>query len=68
MHRASLGRPIDASVQNEMLCAKLWNGLKDPLLKNSCRFMFETEKDFSGLMKYMYIRSVEQDLSASAAA
>ena len=66
LHRATLGRPIDASVQNEMLCAKLWNGLKDPLLKNSCRFMFETEKNFSRLMKY--IRSVEQDLSASAAA
>ena len=66
LHRATLGRPIDASVQNEMLCAKLWNGLKDPLLKNSCCFMFETEKNSSRLMKY--IRSVEQDLSASAAA
>ena len=64
LHRATLGRSIDASVQNEMLCAKLLNGLKDPLLKNSCCFMFETEKNFSRLM--MYIRSVEQDLSASA--
>ena len=66
LRRATLGRSIDASVQNEMLCAKFWNGLKDLLLKNSCRFMFETEKDFIRLMKY--IRSVEQDLSASAAA
>ena len=64
MSYSSLGRPIDASARNEIFCAKLWNVLKDPLLKNSFRFMFETEKDFSRLMKY--IRSVEQDLSATA--
>ena len=65
LRRATPSRPVDVHVRNEMLCARLWNGLRDPLLKNSCRFMFEYEKDFNKLRKY--IRSVEQDLCASAA-
>ena len=48
-----------------MLCASLWNDLRDSLINNSCRFMFESEKDFNSLRKE--IRSVEQELCASAA-
>ena len=48
-----------------MLCSKLWNGLGDPLLKNSSRYTYETEKDFNQLRKK--IRAIEQDLSVSSA-
>ena len=64
--RATQNRPIHEIVRNEMLCARLWNGLRDSRLKNSCRFMYETEKDFNKLRKS--VRSVEQDRFASAAA
>ena len=66
LRRATQNRPVAEVVRSEILCARLRNGLRDHLLKNSCRFKFETEKNFNKLRKY--IRSVEQDLSTSAAA
>lgn len=63
LRRATQKRIISESIRNEMLCSKLWNGLKDPLLKNSSRYKYDTEKDFNNLRKE--IRSIEQDLSTS---
>ena len=39
-------------------------GWQDPLLKNSSRYTYETEKDFNQLRKK--IRAIEQDLSVSS--
>ena len=66
LRRATQSRPVDEVTKHDMLCSRFWNGLRDPHLKNSCRFMFETEKDFNKLRKY--IRSVEQDLNTSEVA
>ena len=60
LRRAVRNRSITYTVRNEMLCSKLWNGLRDPLLKNSSRYTYETEKDFYELTKKL--RAVEQDL------
>ncbi|MBV2113413.1 MAG: hypothetical protein KUF82_20870, partial [Candidatus Thiodiazotropha sp. (ex Ctena orbiculata)] len=65
LRRAVRNRSITDTVRNEMLCSKLWNGLRDPLLKNSTRYTYETEKDFNELRKK--IRAVEQDLTVSSA-
>ena len=51
------------SVRHEMLCSKLWNGLRDPLLKNSSRYKFDVTKDFNVLRRE--IRQIEQDLITS---
>lgn len=63
LRRATQSRHIQDSIKNEMLCSKLWNGLKDPLLKNSSRYKYEVEKDFNNLRRE--IRSIEQDLQSS---
>lgn len=63
LRRATQFRRIDVSIKDEMLCSKLWNGLKDPLLKNSTRYKYDTERNFNNLRKE--IRSIEQDLSTS---
>ena len=55
-------RGVESS-RHEMLCSKLWNGLRDPLLKNSSRYKYETETDFNKLRKE--IRCIEQDLLTS---
>ena len=49
LRRATQSRPVDEVTKHDMLCSRFWNGLRDPHLKNSCRFMFETEKDFNNL-------------------
>ena len=46
-----------------MLYSKLWNGLRDPLLKNSSRYKYETEFNFNTFRKE--IRCIEQDLITS---
>ena len=64
LRRATRSRTISDEIRNEMLCSKLWNGLRDPLLKNSSRYTYETEKDFNQFRKKL--RSIEQDLSVSS--
>ena len=61
LRRATRSRTISDEIRNEMLCSKLWNGLRDPLLKNSSRYTYGTEKDFNQFRKKL--RSIEQDLS-----
>ena len=63
LRRATVSNTLVDSVKHEMLCSKLWNGLKDPLLKNSSRYKFETVKDFNILRRD--IRAIEQDLLTS---
>lgn len=63
LRRATDKKQIEESSRHEMLCSKLWNGLRDPLLKNSSRYKYETENDFNKLRKE--IRSIEQDLLTS---
>ena len=64
LRKATRSRTISDEIRNEMLCSKLWNGLGDPLLKNSSRYTYETEKDFNQLRKKL--RAIEQDLSVSS--
>ena len=52
LRRATQNRPVHEIVRSEMLWARLWYGLQELLLKNSCRFKFETEKDCNKLRKY----------------
>ena len=63
LRRATDRKQIEESSRHEMLCSKLWNGLRDPLLKNSSRYKYETETDFNKLRKE--IRCIEQDLLTS---
>ena len=42
LRRAARNRSITDTIRNEMLCSKLWNELRDPLLKNSSRNTYET--------------------------
>ena len=63
LRRATDKKQIEESSRHEMLCSKLWNGLRDPLLKNSSRYKYETETDFNKLRKE--IRCIEQDLLTS---
>ena len=46
-----------------MLCSKIWNGHRDPLLKNSSRCKYETKLNFNKLRKEK--RCIEQDLLTS---
>ncbi|VDI13372.1 Hypothetical predicted protein [Mytilus galloprovincialis] len=43
-----------------MLRSKFWSGIRDPLLKNSSRYKFDTVKDFDQLRKE--IRAIELEL------
>ncbi|MCU7954523.1 MAG: hypothetical protein KZQ64_14205 [gamma proteobacterium symbiont of Bathyaustriella thionipta] len=63
LRRATVATELHESVRHEMLCSKLWNGLRDPLLKNSSRYKLEAVKDFNILRRD--IRSIEQDLNTS---
>ena len=63
LRRATQGTEIDDKLQNERLCSKLWNGLRDPLLKNSSRYKYDVQKDFNILRREK--RSIEQDLMSS---
>ena len=63
LRRATQGTEIDDNLQNERLCSKLWNGLRDPLLKNSSRYKYDVQKDFNILRRET--RSIEQDLMSS---
>ena len=49
--------------KNQMLKSKFWSGLRDPLLKNSSRYKFDTTKDFDQLRKE--IRAIELELANS---
>ena len=60
LRRATNKKQTEETTRHEMLCSKLWNGLRDPLLKNSSRYKYETETDFNKLRKE--VRSIEQDL------
>ena len=64
LRKATRSRTIPDEIRNEMLCSTLWNGLGDPLLKNSSRYTYETKKDFNQLRKKL--RAIEQDLSVSS--
>ena len=57
LRRTTVSTQLHESVRHEMLCSKLWNGLRDPLLKNSSRYKFEIGR--------RYIRAIEQDLVSS---
>lgn len=63
LRRATVSAQLHESVRHEMLCSKLWNGLRDPLLKNSSRYKFDVTKDFNILRRE--IREIEQDLITS---
>ena len=63
LRRATQGTEIDDKLQNERLCSKLWNDLRDRLLKNSSRYKYDVQKDFKILWRE--IRSIEQDLMSS---
>ena len=63
LRRATNKKQIEETTRHEMLCSELWNGLRDPLLKNSSRYKYETETDFNKLRKE--VRSIEQDLKTS---
>ena len=63
LRSATVSNTLVDSVKHEMLCSKLQNGLKDPLLKNPSRYKFETVKDFNILRRD--IRAIEQDLLTS---
>ena len=63
LRRATVSTQLHVSVRHEMLCSKLWNGLRDPLLKNSSRYKFDVTKDFNVLRRE--IRQIEQDLLTS---
>jgi hypothetical protein len=49
--------------KNQMLKSKCSSGLRDPLLKNSSRYKFDTIKDFDQLRKE--IRAIELELANS---
>ena len=51
---------ITFETKNEMLRSKFWSGIRDPLLKNSSRYKFDTVKDFDQLRKE--IRAIELEL------
>ena len=63
LRRATVSTQLHESVRHEMLCSKLWNGLRDPLLKNSSRYKFDVIKDFNVLR--VDLRTIEQDLVTS---
>ena len=54
------GQIAEAS-KNEMLRSKLWSGLRDPLLKNACRYKYDTIKNFDVLRKE--IRAIELEFA-----
>jgi hypothetical protein len=54
---------ISFVAKNQMLKSKYWSGLRDPLLKNSSRYKFDTTKDFDQLRKE--IRAIELELANS---
>ncbi|CAG2203492.1 unnamed protein product [Mytilus edulis] len=54
---------ISFDTKNEMLRSKFWSGIRDPLLKNSSRYKFDTVKDFDQLRKE--IRAIELELANS---
>ena len=41
LRRTTVSTQLHVSVRHEMLCSKLWNGLRDPLLKNTSCYKFE---------------------------
>ena len=54
---------IQSAAKNQMLKSKFWSGLRDPLLKNSSGYKFDTTKDFDQLRKE--IRAIELELANS---
>ena len=54
---------ISIVAKNQMLKSTFWSGLRDPLLKNSSRYKFDTTKDFDQLRKE--IRAIELELANS---
>ena len=63
LRRATVSKQLLKSVRHEMLCSKLRNGLRDPLLENSSRYKFEIVQDFNILRRDN--RAIEQDLVTS---
>ena len=51
---------ISIVAKNQMLKSKFWSGLRDPLLKKSSWYKFDTTKDFDQLRKG--IRAIELEL------
>lgn len=56
--------PVDRRLKNEMLCSRLWSGLRDPDFRNFSRFKYESISDFSLLRKVL--REMEEDFRSSA--
>ena len=63
LRRATVSTHLPEKERHEMLCSKLWNGLRDPLLKNSSRYKFDVTSDFNLLR--MDLRQIEEDLVTS---
>ena len=63
LRSATVSNTLVDSLKHEMLRSKLWNCLKDPLLKKSSRYKFETVKDFNIFRRD--IQAIEQDLLTS---
>ena len=63
LRRATVSTHLPEKERHEMLCSKLWNGLRDPLLKNSPRYKFDVTSDFNVLR--MDLRQIEEDLVTS---
>ena len=54
---------VSIATKNQMLKLKFWSGLKDPLLKYSSTYKFDTIKDFNQLIQE--IRAIELELTNS---
>ena len=54
---------VSIVAKNQMVKSKFWSGLRDPLLKKSSRYKFDTTKDFDQLRKEM--QAIELELANS---
>lgn len=54
---------FDRNTKNEMLCNRLWSGLRDRELRNASRYKFESVHDYGVLRREL--RQMEQDIQAS---
>jgi len=63
LSRAIRSGHIELSAKDAMLRSKFWTGLKNPELRNASRHLFDSTKNFHGLLRE--IRKVEQEDSAA---
>lgn len=55
---------MEIAAKDSMLRSKFWTGLKSQQLRNSTRYLYDTQKDFPSLLRE--IRKVEQEESCSS--